>query len=245
MTEDSLLTINVEIPFPTNRTAELAYHVLRVDAEPKKTVQKEVTHKENLLIVKFQGSSSKQLRVAVNSLFENIALISETLDAFEHTPAPTPNRAVYGFILALSSKLLFTIYVLWAVIPETWFEAIGITYLIDRYWAIVIPIFLLTVLGLFVFIIYPSLGLIMTPNWNDLRTVSDEYSDNKKNSIAKSTFVKIDQNSKSNCYCNSGRACKKNIFENHDNKEYERRKIPKLQDLNIIDVSKHLYLKFE
>ncbi|KAK9718141.1 Transcription factor Pcc1 [Popillia japonica] len=82
MTEESLLTINIEIPFPSNRTAELAYHVLRVDAEPKKTIQKEVTHKEHLLIVKFQGSSSKQLRVAVNSVFENIILINETLDAF-------------------------------------------------------------------------------------------------------------------------------------------------------------------
>lgn len=163
----------------------------------------------------------------------------------EHTPAPTPNRAVYGFILALSSKLLFTIYLLWAVIPEAWFEAIGITYLIDRYWAIVIPIFLLTVLGLFTFIIYPSLGLIMTPNWDDLRTISDEYSDNKKISVAKSTFISTDQNNKCNCYCSTGKACKKNIFEKHDIKEYERRKIPELQDLSSISVSKHLYLKFE
>lgn len=43
---------NVEIPFPTNRLAEISYHVLRVDSEPKRSgVQKELKLKDNVLLV--------------------------------------------------------------------------------------------------------------------------------------------------------------------------------------------------
>lgn len=30
------IRVSIEVPFPTNRAAEIAYDVLRVDAEPKK-----------------------------------------------------------------------------------------------------------------------------------------------------------------------------------------------------------------
>ncbi|GJQ86011.1 hypothetical protein Trydic_g14955 [Trypoxylus dichotomus] len=127
MTEEQLLTVNIEIPFASNRIAEIAYHVLRVDAEPRKTVVKEVAHKENCLVVKFQGTSSRQLRVGVNSLFENVSLISQTLENFGDN----------------------------------------------------------IILGVFAFIIYPSMGLIMTPNWSDLRTIKDEHSENNRKMIAR------------------------------------------------------------
>lgn len=40
----------VEVPFPSARLAEIAYHVLRVDGEPKRSgVSKELIVKNNIL----------------------------------------------------------------------------------------------------------------------------------------------------------------------------------------------------
>jgi hypothetical protein len=46
------LKIDIEIPFPTKRLAEIAYHVLRVDTEPKRSgVKKEISFDDNILKV--------------------------------------------------------------------------------------------------------------------------------------------------------------------------------------------------
>lgn len=162
----------------------------------------------------------------------------------EHTPVPTPSRAVYGFILALSCKIMFFIYLMWALIPENWFRSIGITCLPHRYWVIAIPIFLLTLLALFAFIIYPSLGLMMTPDWNELKTIKDRCSDIRQSEqFENNAVVRKTEYTRKGCYCNSSQSCEKAIFDKHDRKEYEYRRIPKLGDLNPIDVSKHLYLR--
>ncbi|XP_018570277.1 uncharacterized protein LOC108910214 [Anoplophora glabripennis] len=77
------LKINIEIPFQSNRIAEIAYDVLRVDKEPKRSgVTKNLSVKENILAVKFSTSLARQLRVAVNGFFEKLDLISETIEAF-------------------------------------------------------------------------------------------------------------------------------------------------------------------
>jgi hypothetical protein len=36
----------------------------------------------------------------------------------EHSPSPTPERAVYGFVLYLLSTVFFFVYVLWLVVPD-------------------------------------------------------------------------------------------------------------------------------
>jgi phosphatidylinositol glycan class P protein len=36
----------------------------------------------------------------------------------EHSPSPTPERAVYGFVLYLLSTVFFFIYVLWLTVPD-------------------------------------------------------------------------------------------------------------------------------
>lgn len=161
----------------------------------------------------------------------------------EHTPAPIPSRAVYGFILNLTSKILFKVYLIWALVPESWFRSVGITCLPHRYWAVVIPIFLLTVLGLFAFVIYPSLGLIMTPSFDNIRTIKDKHSESRN--FKYNCDFKNCQIHMTGCYCNSKQNCRKSNFDHRDVKEYDIRKIPKLQDLNIIDVSRDLYLKIK
>ncbi|XP_053671059.1 uncharacterized protein LOC128721340 [Anopheles nili] len=93
----------------------------------------------------------------------------------EHTPAPTPGRAIYGFALFLLFKTLFFMYVVWAFVPTSLFDQLGLTYLPDKYFALFIPILALVAVTLFAFIIYPSLALAMTPDVDDPVTISDTF----------------------------------------------------------------------
>lgn len=157
----------------------------------------------------------------------------------EHTPTPTPSRAVYGFIMYLSFKMLFILFVLWAFVPHSWFRSIGITYLPQRYWAVTIPIFLLTVLATFAFVIYPCLGLQMTPDIDSLDTISDIHS--RFNNIKENECVS--PNKSVEC-CRNKRKCKKKEFEKQCSTEiFNTQSIPQLYDLRITDVSNHLYKK--
>ncbi|XP_017776879.1 PREDICTED: uncharacterized protein LOC108562893 [Nicrophorus vespilloides] len=80
MANDSI-NVKLEIPFPTNRLAQIVYDVLKVDQEPKRSgVKKELSVSENILKVKFVSSLARQSRVAVNSFFESLNLIVETID---------------------------------------------------------------------------------------------------------------------------------------------------------------------
>lgn len=37
----------------------------------------------------------------------------------EHSPSPTPERAVYGFVLYLLSTVIFFVYCLWLAVPDS------------------------------------------------------------------------------------------------------------------------------
>lgn len=155
----------------------------------------------------------------------------------EHTPSPTPSRAVYGFAMFLSFKLFFIFYIIWAYVPESWFEEVGITYLPNRYWSVSVPLFLLTVF-LFAFIIYPSLGLLITPNIDELKTICDQ----KSKYLPDSNSCGMNSQEIGFCCCNSNKMCKKtDFFKSRQHSPSEC--IPVLCDLNITDVSEHLYLK--
>lgn len=155
----------------------------------------------------------------------------------EHTPAPTPSRAVYGFVMFLSFKIFFITYVIWAVVPEAYFEQIGIDFLPQRHWAVSIPIYVLTVLMIFAFIIYPSLGRFMTPNVNDMETITDDVGSRRKKN-----GMKLDVHFKEgNCACKDKKQCWKEYYELGREVAVKKR-IPVLKDLDMWDVSEHLYL---
>lgn len=93
----------------------------------------------------------------------------------EHTPAPTSSRGIYGFTVYLLFSTLFVLYVLWAFIPTEVFEAIGLTELPNKYFALFIPFLILTATFLFGFFIYPSISFAMTPDVDSIYTITDNF----------------------------------------------------------------------
>lgn len=94
----------------------------------------------------------------------------------EQSPAPTPSRSIYGFVIYLLFTTLFILYILWAFIPLAIYESLGITELPNKYFAFFVPIFALTATTVFAFCIYPSLSFIMTPDIDSFNTITDSSS---------------------------------------------------------------------
>ncbi|XP_044752800.1 uncharacterized protein LOC123312438 [Coccinella septempunctata] len=77
---DNVTTLDIEVPFENSRVAEVVYHTLQVDTEPKRGgTRKNLVLEGNKLIAKFHGSNLSSLRTSVNSFFDNIHLITETI----------------------------------------------------------------------------------------------------------------------------------------------------------------------
>nr|XP_033325127.1 EKC/KEOPS complex subunit LAGE3 [Megalopta genalis] len=83
------LNVNLSIPFPSPREAEIVYQVLRVDKEPSRgSVSKELTLNDNLLKLVISGTEARKVRVALTSFFDSLILVTETIQQFG-PPAPT------------------------------------------------------------------------------------------------------------------------------------------------------------
>ena len=94
----------------------------------------------------------------------------------EHSPAPTPSRAVYGFVMYLLSYSSLLLYLIWAMVPDYVLEWAGLDFLPQKYWAVAIPVYLSVLFFSFVLVIYPCLGMISTPAITDIRHVTDSHS---------------------------------------------------------------------
>lgn len=95
----------------------------------------------------------------------------------EHTPVPTPHRAVYGFAFFTFFKILFIVYLFWAFVPDHMIEnSLGLTYLPDKYFALCVPMLVCCALTVFGFFIYPSWNLSMQHDIDAVHTIHDRYS---------------------------------------------------------------------
>lgn len=81
---------------------------------------------------------------------------------------------VYGFVGAISTLVGFTVFLIWAYLPEPWLHTMGITYYPNRYWAMAIPAYVLVAI-LFVVSFYASLNYMATPPPHSLNSLFDEY----------------------------------------------------------------------
>ncbi|XP_043225397.1 phosphatidylinositol N-acetylglucosaminyltransferase subunit P-like [Amphibalanus amphitrite] len=94
----------------------------------------------------------------------------------ENGPAPTPSRAVYGFLLFVASILAALVYLSWALVPPSWLLSLGLDYWPQQLWALTVPTTIVVALFLFVLVIYPLLGLVGAPSLHDPRVYEDEFS---------------------------------------------------------------------
>lgn len=156
----------------------------------------------------------------------------------QHTPAPTPTRAVYGFVMYLSFEIFFIIYLIWAIVPDEYFELVGITFLPQRYWAVAVPIYFLIVLTIFAFVIYPAMGWYMTPDVDDLRTIRDNIGSKKKCNYVHER----NQSNKGNCICTNKEKCYKEYYHTVQSAVVNK-SIPRLRDIDMWEVSENLFLK--
>ncbi|XP_018570276.1 phosphatidylinositol N-acetylglucosaminyltransferase subunit P [Anoplophora glabripennis] len=157
----------------------------------------------------------------------------------QHTPAPTPTRAVYGFVMYLSFEIFFIIYVIWAIVPEEYLELIGITFLPQRYWAVAVPIYFLIVLTIFAFVIYPALGWSMTPDVDDLRTIKDDIGGKRK---CNNVHEVVNHTKEEGCICKDKEKCYKEYY-NTVQSAVVNKSIPRLKDIDMWEVSENLFLK--
>ncbi|CAF3140669.1 unnamed protein product [Rotaria socialis] len=90
------------------------------------------------------------------------------------SPSPRPERAIIGFFLYVTSIFAFVIYLLWAYLPNNWFENIGITYYPHKYWSIAIAI------GVVTFLISIVLGnclvnSLSVPSLDSMKLIRDRH----------------------------------------------------------------------
>lgn len=76
----------------------------------------------------------------------------------EHSPAPQPERAIYGFFLLVSAILLLPLYLFVSILPDNLLEYIGWDYLPDKYWSIGLPAYLI-IMTLMILPFYCSINM--------------------------------------------------------------------------------------
>ena len=56
--------------------------------------------------------------------------------------SPTPERAIYGFVMYLFSMILIVVYLVWALVPEKILDSLGLAYWPEKHWAVSVPAFM-------------------------------------------------------------------------------------------------------
>ncbi len=100
----------------------------------------------------------------------------------EHSPAPQPERAIYGFFLLFSSVIAFIVYVLVSYMPEQ--AAAHFNYLPDKYWSIALPAQLICVVVAIV-PLYIAMNMMSVCEPYSTSSIRDKYSLRKKTECAR------------------------------------------------------------
>ncbi|TFY79698.1 hypothetical protein EWM64_g4312 [Hericium alpestre] len=102
---------------------------------------------------------------------------SPTSPLAPYPPLPPPqyrSRApeFYGFVAWSSTYLLFILYLLWVLLPDSIIIALGITWYPSREWALLVPAWTVVVV-LLTYFTYFALAFYNTPPFDDIWTITD------------------------------------------------------------------------
>ncbi len=109
------------------------------------------------------------------------------------TPAPQPERAIYGFFLLSTAILSFTIYCLISYLPSSLLGQLGWDYLPDKYWYIAVPAYTVVCI-LMVVPVYLALNIGQAIEPSSINNLTDEYTlrQNTTNQNSNHTQGRID-----------------------------------------------------
>ena len=100
----------------------------------------------------------------------------------EATPAPQPERAIYGFVMLSFSLISYIIYVVVSVLPSPLLNKFGWDYLPDKYWSIAMPAYIVVAI-LMVVPVYMSLNIGRVNDIDSIANLVDEYTLDAKKEI--------------------------------------------------------------
>ncbi|KAB1225037.1 Phosphatidylinositol N-acetylglucosaminyltransferase subunit P [Morella rubra] len=88
-----------------------------------------------------------------------------------HYNGPKP----YGFVGYITTVVATVVFFVWAYVPETWLNSIGIFYYPSRYWALAVPVYVMVTVALALGF-YLGLNFMSTPSPTSLNIMFDEFS---------------------------------------------------------------------
>ncbi|XP_059145779.1 EKC/KEOPS complex subunit LAGE3-like [Physella acuta] len=80
---EACVSADLQVPFPSQKEAEIAFGSLSVDKEPSRGgVVRTMCVDNNSLQIHFSAPEARMLRVSINSFFEHLMLVVKTIDQF-------------------------------------------------------------------------------------------------------------------------------------------------------------------
>ncbi|OIW09034.1 hypothetical protein TanjilG_16261 [Lupinus angustifolius] len=185
----SPVTLTLERAFASNHGVELSHLKARDMFRHRRILQSsngDLVLKDKIIVYDLAGQRvgwakydfQEELLVCQNN--EGRATVS-FLDPDDKNPGfglsgdrgPKPSE-VYGFVGSITTVSAIVIFLVWAYIPESWLQPTGVSYYPSRYWALVVPTYLMMTIVLAV-VFYISLNFISMLPPASKYTVFDEF----------------------------------------------------------------------
>jgi len=82
---------------------------------------------------------------------------------------------IYGFVMWVTTYVLFAVFLLWAYLPDSTLHSLGVTYYPSKYWALALPAWV-TVTLIFALVFYCAYNLYSTNPLQSRSSIQDQYS---------------------------------------------------------------------